>query len=225
MSLRHLLYPNNPKRREEVIHLHQELLSCMSANASATNRLIQALNNNLHCHLAPIDLKRSSTIKENCDAFITRMTEIQQEVQKVDEKLKAALEPTLYQKLHDIKESEPQKMEIVQKVLSVILGQATAAASAIMVKLIGSNVTTVIVNQLLALLAQISASVLGTIGVAALGLGIDVIIGAILGAVERDQLEASIKEYESCLDQFKPASVTYQQAIRDVTSQLEGTFQ
>ncbi|XP_078526201.1 single-pass membrane and coiled-coil domain-containing protein 3 [Lissotriton helveticus] len=225
MTFRHLLYPNNPKRRDEVIHLHQELFSCMSANVSATNRLIQLLNNNLHCQLAMVHLQHDRTIKENCDMFILRMTEIQQEVQKIDEKLKSTLEPSLYQKLHDIKELEPHKIDIAQKVLSVILGQATTAAGAIIVKLIGSNVTTVIVNKLLALLAQISASVLGTIGVAALGLGMDVIVGAILGAVERDQLEASIKEYESYLDEFKPASETYQSAIRSVTLQLEDNFQ
>ncbi|KAJ1083247.1 hypothetical protein NDU88_003406 [Pleurodeles waltl] len=224
MTFRHLLYPNNPKRRDEVIHLHQELFNCMSANVGATNRLIQVLNSNLHCKLAKIDLQYDRSIKENCDMFILRMTEIQQEVQKIDEKLKATLEPNLYQKLHDIRESEPEKIEIAQKVLSGILGQATTAAGAIIIKLIGSNVTTVIVNKLLALLAQISASVLGTIGVAAFGLGIDVIVGAILGAVERDQLEASIKEYESYLDEFKPASETYQSAIRSITFQLEEKF-
>ncbi|KAM4614415.1 single-pass membrane and coiled-coil domain-containing protein 3-like [Discoglossus pictus] len=220
MALKHLIYPNNPKRREEVDRLHHQLLDCMADNFQQTNLLISVLNNHLSCRISPTEMKRNATIKENCDIFIKTMGEIQNEVQKIDEQLKSLLEPTLYQKLHDLKETEPHKVEIAQKVLSVILGKATATASAIIVKLVSSKITTVIVNKLVTILAQIGASVLGTLGVTLLGLGIDAIISAIMGAVERDQLENSVKEYETYLTDFKPASETYQEAIMKVTSKL-----
>ncbi|MEE6513935.1 hypothetical protein FKM82_021812 [Ascaphus truei] len=225
MTLKDLIYPNNPKRRDEVTQLHQQLLDCMAENFQQTNKLILSLNKHLQCQLNPTEMRRSGTIKENCDIFIKSMAEIQQEVQKIDGQLRSLLEPTHYQKLHELKGPETQKIEIAQKVVSVILGKATSTASAIIVKLISSNVTTVIINKLVTLLAQISASVLGTVGVAVLGLGIDVIIGAILGAVERDKLEASVKEYETYLAEFKPASESYQEAIVSVTLKLEEMFQ
>ncbi|XP_053548455.1 single-pass membrane and coiled-coil domain-containing protein 3 [Bombina bombina] len=224
MSLKNLLYPNNPKRREEVSRLHRQLLDCMASNFQQTNKLILALKKHLGCQISPIEMKYNSTIKENCNIFIKTMEEIQQEVQKIDEQLKTLIEPTLYQKLHDLKEPEPQKVEIVQKVISVIMGKATATASAIIVKLVSSNITNLIVNKLVTLLAQIGASVLGSLGITLLGLGIDAIICAILGAVERDQLETSMKEYEESLAEFKPASETYQQAIVRVITALEEMF-
>ncbi|XP_063800289.1 single-pass membrane and coiled-coil domain-containing protein 3 [Pseudophryne corroboree] len=225
MTLKDLIYPNNPKKREEIARLHCELLHCMRRNFQLTKKLILILNKHFGCQLRIPEIKDNASIKENCHNFIKNMTDIQDEVQKIDNQLKILLEPTLYEKLHDIKESESSKIEIAQKVVSIILSKATASTTAFIVKLISSNITTVLANKLITLLAEIGASVLGAVGIAVLGLGIDVIIGAILGAVERDQLERSVKEYEMYLAEFKPASESYQDAILCVTSKLENMFQ
>ncbi|XP_059538260.1 single-pass membrane and coiled-coil domain-containing protein 3 [Myotis daubentonii] len=216
-----LLYPENPRRREEVRHLHQQLLDCLSDSFRATNELIGVLNMHLGCRLASIEMNRNGTIKENCDTIIQAVMEIQKELQKVDEALKDKLEPTLYRKLQDIKERETEKIAIVQKVISVILGEATSAASAVAVKLVSSNVTTGIINKLVTVLAQIGASLLGSIGVAVLGLGIDMVFRAILGAVEKTQLQAAIKSYEKHLVEFKSASEKYHHAITEVTNTVK----
>lgn len=221
MAQSDFLYPENPKRREEVHHLHQQLLGCLSDSFRATNELIEVLNMHLGCRLASIEMNRNGTIKENCDTIIQAVMEIQKELQKVDEALKDKLEPTLYRKLQDIKERETEKIAIVQKVISVILGEATSAASAVAVKLVGSNVTTGIINKLVTVLAQIGASLLGSIGVAVLGLGIDMVFRAILGAVEKTQLQAAIKSYEKHLVEFKSASEKYHHAITEVTKTVK----
>lgn len=209
-----LLYPENPRRREEVHHLHQQLLDCLSDSFRATNELIGVLNMHLGCRLASIEMNRNGTIKENCDTIIQAVMKIQKELQKVDEALKDKLEPTLYRKLQDIKERETEKIAIVQKVISVILGEATSAASAV-------AVTTGIINKLVTVLAQIGASLLGSIGVAVLGLGIDMVFRAILGAVEKTQLQAAIKSYEKHLVEFKSASEKYHHAITEVTNTVK----
>uniref|UniRef100_A0A8D0L3N6 Single-pass membrane protein with coiled-coil domains 3 n=1 Tax=Sphenodon punctatus TaxID=8508 RepID=A0A8D0L3N6_SPHPU len=221
MALSDLLYPDNPKRHREVISLHQELLHCMLVNFHATNELIIVLNTHLGCSIAPIMMKEDGTIKKNCDIIIQAMSEIQQEVCKIDKEMKEKLEPMLYQKLCDIKQPELEKIEIARRVVSVILGEATAVAGMVAVKLIGSNIIIVAVNKLVALLAQIGASVLGSIGIGILGLGIDMILHAILGAVEKDQLLAAIKSYEEHLAEFKTASEKYQCAITEVTTLLK----
>lgn len=215
------LYPENPRRRQEVNRLHQQLLNCLSDSFHATNKLTEVLNAHLGCRLASIEMKSNGTIKENCDLIIKAMMNIQKELQKVDKALKDKLEPTLYRKLQDIKERETDKIAIVQKVISVILGEATSAASAVAVKLLGSHVTTGIMNQLVTVLAQIGASLLGSIGVAVLGLGIDMIFRAILGAVEKTQLQAAIRSYEKHLVEFKSASEKYQRAITEVTNTVK----
>ncbi|CAK6443643.1 unnamed protein product [Pipistrellus nathusii] len=221
MAQSDFLYPENPRRREEVHHLHQQLLDCLSDSFRATNELIGVLNMHLGCGLASIEMNRNGTIKENCDTIIQAMMEIQKELQKVDEALKDKLEPTLYRKLQDVKERETEKIAIVQKVISVILGEATSAASAVAVKLVGSNVTTGIINKLVTVLAQIGASLLGSIGVAVLGLGIDMVFRAILGAVEKTQLQAAIKSYEKHLVEFKSASKKYHHTITEVTDTVK----
>lgn len=175
----------------------------------------------LGCRLDSIEMKKDGTIKENCDIIIRAMTKIQSVLQKVDEALKDKLEPTLYRKLQDIKERETVKIAMVQKIISVILGEATSAASAVAVKLVGSNLTTGIINKLVNVLTQIGASLLGSIGVAVLGLGIDMVFRAILGAVEKTQLEAAIKSYEKHLVEFKSASEKYHHAITEVTNAVK----
>lgn len=221
MAQSDFLYPENPRRRQEVNRLHQQLLDCLYDSFQATNKLIEVLNMHLGCRLDSIEMKKDGTIKENCDIIIRAMTKIQSLLQKVDEALKDKLEPTLYRKLQDIKERETVKIAMVQKIISVILGEATSAASAVAVKLVGSNLTTGIINKLVNVLTQIGASLLGSIGVAVLGLGIDMVFRAILGAVEKTQLEAAIKSYEKHLVEFKSASEKYHHAITEVTNAVK----
>ncbi|XP_040823322.1 single-pass membrane and coiled-coil domain-containing protein 3 [Ochotona curzoniae] len=221
MAQSDFLYPENPRRRQEVNRLHQQLLDCLYDSFQATNKLIEVLNMHLGCRLDSIEMKKDGTIKENCDIIIRAMTKIQSVLQKVDEALKDKLEPTLYRKLQDIKERETVKIAMVQKIISVILGEATSAASAVAVKLVGSNLTTGIINKLVNVLTQIGASLLGSIGVAVLGLGIDMVFRAILGAVEKTQLEAAIKSYEKHLVEFKSASEKYHHAITEVTNAVK----
>ncbi|KAM8821353.1 SMCO3 protein, partial [Eudromia elegans] len=218
MMLSDLLYPDNPRRRQELIQLHQELLDCMSTNFHATNELAEVLNEHLGCTIPYIKIRESSTIKENCDIIIQAMTEIQHQVQKIDSDMKEKLEPVLYQKLHDIKEPELEKIAIAHRVFSVVLGEATSTAGMVAIKLIGSNLITLTLGKLVSLLAQIGASVLGGISIAILGLGIEMILHAILGAVERNELLAAVRSYEEHLAQFRAASEKYQRAIHEVTS-------
>ncbi|KAM9204134.1 single-pass membrane and coiled-coil domain-containing protein 3 [Mergus octosetaceus] len=225
MALSDLLYPDNPKRRQELIHLHQELLDCMSMNFQATNELAGVLNTHLGCTISHIKMRESSTVKENCDIIIQAMSEIQRQVQKIDSDMKEKLEPVLYQKLYDIKEPELEKIAIAHRVFSIILGEATSTAGMVAIKLIGSNLITLTVSKLVSLLAQIGASVLGGISITILGLGIEMILHAILGAVERNQLLAAVRSYEEHLAEFKEASEKYQRAIHEVTSSVRHQIQ
>lgn len=221
MKLSDLLYPNNPKRRQDVIDLHQQLLACMRLNFKATNELIGALNAHMGAKIIHIKMKEGGTIKENCDIIIQAMNDIQQKLGDFDKEMKGKLEPVMYQKLYDIKQPELEKIAIARKIVSIVLGEATATAGAIVIKLIGSNVIKVTVNKLVALLAQIGVSILGGIGISVLGLGIEIILHAILGAVERDHLQACIQTYEQHLAEFKEASEMYQCAINEVSALLK----
>nr|XP_016849216.1 PREDICTED: single-pass membrane and coiled-coil domain-containing protein 3 [Anolis carolinensis] len=222
MKLSDLLYPSNPKRRQDVIDLHQELLDLMKLNFKVTNELIRTMKEHLGAKITNITMKENGTIKENCDIIIQAMKSIQQEVQKLDKEIKERLEPGMYQKLYDIKQPELEKIAIAYRILSAILGEASASAGTVGIKLICSNIVIVTVNKLVALLAQIGISVLGGIAITVFALGIDVILHAILGAVERDQLLASIQSYEEHLTEFREASETYHCAINEISAVVRG---
>ncbi|NXU97459.1 SMCO3 protein, partial [Cettia cetti] len=218
MALSDLLYPDNPKRKKELIQLHQELFDCMSTNFHATNVLVGVLNEHLGCTITPIEMRESSTVKENCEIIIQVMSEIQLQVQKIDSDMKEKLEPVLYQKLYDIKEPELEKIAIAQRVFSIIFGEATSTAAMVAIKLLGSSHLTLSVSQLICLLSQIGASVLGGVSITIIGLGLEMILHAILGAMERSQLLTAVKSYEKHLAEFKTASEKYQHAIHEVIS-------
>uniref|UniRef100_A0A8C8REP0 Single-pass membrane protein with coiled-coil domains 3 n=1 Tax=Pelusios castaneus TaxID=367368 RepID=A0A8C8REP0_9SAUR len=216
MSLSDIFFPDNPKRREEVVRLHQCLVDCMDSNFYITNRLIELLNTHLGCKITPIEMKKDGTIKENCEIFIYTMNKIQEVLQGIDEELKKKLEPSLYQKLHDVTESDTTKMSIIKSVAHLITGFAGSAALGIVVKLCLNKVASLTMSRLVTIMAKIGVSAIGLVVGIAAGLTIELILSAIIGAIERDQLEKAIQELEGHLKEFKPASKEYYETILTV---------
>ncbi len=97
-----IFYPENPKRREQLIRRSQELQDLMKNNFRATNQLIDAMNKHLNCYFQHIFLNENATLRENCDVMIGCIHKIQAEVERIDKKLKEKLEPTLYEKLRNL---------------------------------------------------------------------------------------------------------------------------
>ncbi|KAL1276407.1 hypothetical protein QQF64_036030 [Cirrhinus molitorella] len=195
MSWSDIFYPENPERRERLIHKNQELLDLMKNNFRATNQLIETLRKHLGWSFSPIALNEEATVKENCEVIIEHIHEIQAEVEKTDMQLKEKLEPTLYEKLRNMNLSV-HDYQIVSIVVRTVCG-ATGSASVVAV-------------------GPLAAIALGTVF-----LGIDMIIGAILGSIERSQLESTLEEYEKFLEEFRPASEKYTDNITYVTIKLE----
>ncbi|XP_065429707.1 single-pass membrane and coiled-coil domain-containing protein 3-like [Chrysemys picta bellii] len=220
MSWSDILYPDNPARREKVVRLHQELIDCIELNFDTTNELIGVLKSHCQFKLHPIKMNRNGTVRENCDVFLAAIQSIQDTLQAIDERLKRELEPDLYRKLHDFQEPDAKKMQILRSVATAVSGLAGTVAMGIFIKLALSQVATRVLTQTTMVLARIGASVIGAMAGALLGVGVDLILSAILGAVERDQLEAKIQELEKLVSEFKPASHEYNKTIIKVTCML-----
>nr|XP_014425853.1 single-pass membrane and coiled-coil domain-containing protein 3-like [Pelodiscus sinensis] len=120
MSWSDIFYPDNPRRRERVARLHQELVNCMELNFDATNDLIGALNTHCQCKLHPIHIQEKGTLQDNCNVLLAAIKAVQGELQDIDEQLKRKLEPHLYRKLHDFQEPESKKMQILRSVTTVV---------------------------------------------------------------------------------------------------------
>uniref|UniRef100_A0A452H0Z0 Single-pass membrane protein with coiled-coil domains 3 n=1 Tax=Gopherus agassizii TaxID=38772 RepID=A0A452H0Z0_9SAUR len=220
MSWINILYPDNPARRERVVRLHQELINCIELNFDTTNELIEALNTHCQCKLHSVKMNMNGTVQENCEILLTAIKSIQDILQAIDAKLKSNLEPDLYRKLHDFQEPDATKMLILRKVSTVVSGFAGIVAMGFFIKLAFSQVVGRVLSQTAMVLAKIGASVIGAMAGMLLGVGVDLILSAILGAIERDQLQAKIEELSDLVGEFKPASKEYNKAIMKITCQL-----
>ncbi|XP_026105486.1 single-pass membrane and coiled-coil domain-containing protein 3-like [Carassius auratus] len=217
MSWSDLFYPGIPERRERLIRKSQELRELMKNNFRATNQLIEALKEHLGLSFRPVALNEKATVKENCDVIIERIHEIQAEVEKIDQKMKAKLEPTLYEKLKKMSLSVPD-----YQLLSGSVGAVCGVAGSAAVIAVGWLITNgYILTNITLTFGIIATGIMATVVVGVLFMGIDMIISAILGGIERDQLERALEEYDRALEEFRPASEKYQDSITYVRMRLE----
>uniref|UniRef100_A0A671LX55 Single-pass membrane protein with coiled-coil domains 3 n=1 Tax=Sinocyclocheilus anshuiensis TaxID=1608454 RepID=A0A671LX55_9TELE len=188
----------------------------MKNNFRATNQLIEALKEHLGLSFRPVALNEKTTVKENCDVIIERIREIQAKVEKIDQQMKAKLEPTLYEKLKNMSLSVPD-YQLFSGVVSAVCG-ITALASKVLVAWLITN--GYILTNITLTFGLIGTGIMATVVVGVLFMGIGMIIGAILGGIERDQLERALEEYDRALEEFRPASEIYQDSITYVRIRL-----
>ncbi|RXN21714.1 single-pass membrane and coiled-coil domain-containing 3-like protein [Labeo rohita] len=200
MSWSDLFYPENPERREKLIRKSQEVRELMKNNFRATNQLGEALNKYLGLSFSPIALNEKATVKENCDIIIERIREIQAEVEKIDDKLKAQLEPTLYENLKNMSLSVPE-FQLVVSVVHAACGVAAVASTAVyVIKLISWLIKNIdILTDMREVFLKIGDAVLGTVVLGVFFAGIDMIVQAIIGSIERHALERALEEMLSAL--------------------------
>lgn len=207
-------------KREKIIRLNESLITYMEGNFYATNKLSGVCNTYMGTRFSDISIRRESSVKDNCNRLIERIHEIQGEIEKLNAKLKEELSPDIYYKLQDENLSLNDRLKAAYKYISGSL-RITASISYI---LTGCFIISALCS-VCSILTVIAVSVVGVVLVGALFIGVDMVISAILGARERDQLDSTIAEYEKCLDEFKPASRQYQTQIQRVMFLVEEKLQ
>lgn len=212
-----IFYPDNPKRREQLIRKSQELQDLMKSNFYATNQLIDVMNKHLCCSFEHISLKEDDTLQANCDVMIGCMHKIQAVVERIDKELKEKLEPTLYEKLLNLSISTTD-FKAVSKAVETVCGVASVGSTVLVGYLIKTGV---ILANITSKYASIGAGSLASVGLAVVFLGIDMIVEAILGSIERNQLKAALEEFDKALEDFRPASEKYQHSIIYVQIKIE----
>ncbi|XP_051539545.1 single-pass membrane and coiled-coil domain-containing protein 3-like isoform X2 [Myxocyprinus asiaticus] len=218
MSWSDIFYPENPERREQLIRKNQELKELMKNNFRATNQLIEVLNKHLCLSFSPIYLNEKATVKQNCDVMIECIHKIQAEVGRIDKELKKNLEPTLYEKLRNNKSLSTTDLKLVGNVISAVCGIAAVTSTFVVGWLIMNGM---ILARITAIFTTIGTGLLASCVLGVIFMGVDMIVSAILGSIERDQLKKALKEYDEVLDEFRPASERYQDSITYVRIRLE----
>ncbi len=212
-----IFYPENPKRREQLIRRSQELQDLMKNNFRAANQLIDVMNKYLSCSFEHIALNESTTLRENCDVMIGCMHKIQAVVERIDKKLKEKLEPTLYEKLRNLSLSTTD-FKAISKSFEAVCGVPTVGSTVLVGYLIDKGI---ILTNLTRTYARIGAGTFACVGLAVVFMGINMIVEAIIGKIEGDQLKVALEEYDKALEEFRPASEQYQDNINYVRVKIE----
>lgn len=220
MSWTDIFYPGNSGRRNQVVSYLTKFQVLMELNFEETNKLVDLLNDNVHpsTPLQHITLDTNATIGESADKMIKQIEKIQAVIDTVNDKLSEQLEPTLYRQLTSPDVSFKERIAIAKKSMSSIIGLSASVAGIAVITAIKSGV---ILTGMRAALGTIKTSAIAGVVIGVIALGIDMIVSAIIGAVERDKLEDAITEFETAFKTFEPASKSYTRAIIMVEVRLE----
>ncbi|MBN3299294.1 SMCO3 protein, partial [Amia calva] len=208
MALSELVF-HNSKRRDRLCRLNQTFLEKMNNNFRATNKLSEVLNENFSCKFQPIAVDKDKTVKENCDIFLEAVKKIQVKIEEIDSRLKEKLEPSCYQEILAMKMPSTETLRKAQAVLEGIAGISLVVFGAL--KCLGPRLS-LIVSPVLGVSACIGSLVLSV-----LGLGLELVFGAI----EKSRLDDAIRKHEKVLEEFGPASDAYHDGIVYVTVKIE----
>ena len=208
MSWSDIFYPDNPKKREEVVRLCTKLSTLMAIDFDATNTLSDLLNK----HTSPatafqhIRVDDDADVETNSNVLNSQMDKIQKYVDDLDAALAQEIDPELYEKLKDINTSFSERIDIAQQAFTATVTVVSSAAS---VALVGAVTGGYMLTPLVKSIGLVKASVVGTIALGVLTLGLDMIASAIIGAVEREKLDTAIAQLEEAMEHFDPASKDY----------------
>nr|XP_055062681.1 single-pass membrane and coiled-coil domain-containing protein 3-like [Misgurnus anguillicaudatus] len=218
MSWSDLFYPGNPEKREALIRKSQQFIDLMEDNFTATNDLVDVLNEHLKCSISKVTLDVKATLKQNCEVLIQAIRKIQDEVEKIDKRLKEKLEPTLYENLKNMDSALPQDLAVFSTVSRIVTGSTGAVSGLVLICLLKKGI---IFKSLISKIGLLASSVIGGLVITVVFMGIDMIVGAIIGSIERDQLVRALKDYDDALNKFKPASKQYQKSIMEVRIRIQ----
>ena len=220
MSWGDIFYPGNPGRRDEVVRLSTKLHTLMEFNFDATNSLIDLLNKDVKpsSPISKVNVDNTASVETNCQTLLNKMDEVMRVVDKVDEDMAKKLEPEAYKqlKLPDMKFKD--RIALAKKAVSAGLSVAATVAGVVLVGAIKGGI---ILTKIVAAIGVIKTCAVASLVLGVLTLGIDMIASAIIGAVERDKLEAAIDELETAVNTFDPASKEYTKTITRVEIYLE----
>ncbi|XP_066566310.1 single-pass membrane and coiled-coil domain-containing protein 3-like [Amia ocellicauda] len=141
---------------------------------------------------------------------------IQAQVVQIDSRLKEKLEPEMYQKLYSLTVPLSDRIHIASRVLSGAFGML--GSRAMVAELIHKRA---VLGRIVASLGRVGTCAVATVALGVLGLGVDMVASAILGAIERENLERVIQEYSEALEEFRPASEQYLENIGNVIARVQ----
>ena len=144
------------------------------------------------------------------------MTKIQNVIDDYDKQLEKDLEPDLYRKLKDPNYSFKQFLEGRVSISSTLI-----FSNAVLLICCLYLSTTNLIGATLPKLIILRNCVVGGVLFAVLAVGLDAIVSAIIGAIERGRLNDAIDELQKAADEFIPASQTYNRSIVRVRVRME----
>lgn len=213
MSFSDLFFSDNPGRREKCIRLSQEIYDAMKNNFVATNDLIEIMRNKIGVSCVTLTFDDRKTIKDNANALISKVHEIQRCLDDKLDEYKRRIEPHIYMKLLN------ENIELTEKLKYIKQGAKGLELVLTPIVIIRAIYQTArLVTKTVSSVAKVW---FGTMVIGVLILGIDIFASVIVGLKERSNLENTIHELQLVVDEFVPASRKYTKEINRLEIKLE----
>ena len=209
MSFTDLFFPDNPKRRKQVIVLSTKLRTYIEEAFFASNDVADLLNTyltpipNLEHHYAD----DNASIEVNSAVLTAVLENIQAVLTNGDEQLKASVDPGVYAVLTSEEISFTQKIETAKTAIG-----STVSAEAAVGVLTAVRISKIALAAFAAYL-KVQKLAVASIVLGVLAFGLDFIVSAILGAVEKAKLVEAIDELQEAVDVLEPATKDFSRAV------------
>ena len=218
-----IFYPDNPKRRDKVVQLASRLFTVMENNFSVVNDLVDLLNEHAKPNpsLTRVYVNRDATIESNANTLTRCIAKIQDIVEGIDKKLAEMIEPNLYR---DLKSPDLTFKNRIRKANAIFTATLSVVVTVVGIALVAAILGGFIFVGVVGAIGVVATSAIAGITLGVLTMGVDMIAGAIVGAIERDKLESQIDDLEKALEKFEPASKEFQKKITYVLLSVEDYY-
>lgn len=194
-----LLYPDNPKRRAKVQEYVIKIKSSLETMTYDVNDVVDEINKVLKEKINKVEHYED---EDNLSDFFNKLIRKLGEIQSIaDDKIDndISIDTKVYREVRD--SIKGGRLDDTDKLVDR-LSKASTSLSAFIVAL--TSVTArILAKTVFSASSRLVAALGGTIGGVALGLLVEVITEAIMGAIERKELEDKIKELEDAFDILK----------------------
>lgn len=219
MSWADIFYPGNSEMKTRLAQLCGQLNTLLDSCFTAVNHLIDCVEEYLPGQkFEKITMQVSASLRDNCNLIIGRVNEIKNYLEKKEYEVEKLMGTELFNQLMNLDTKFQEKIDIAKKALIGIEGISLTVGGVALVAAIAAGK---MLTKVVARLGVIATSTLATIGLAVFGLAIDMIVSAILGAVEKAELEKAVEEYANAVEAFKPAADEFYDNISMVRAMIK----
>ncbi|KAL3889178.1 hypothetical protein ACJMK2_001529 [Sinanodonta woodiana] len=222
MSWTDILYPGNSDMKIRLASLSGQLYTLVENCFVSVNHLIDSIHQYLPgLKFEKICMNDSKSLADNCNIIIGRVNEINAYVTQKGKDVELLIGTELFKQLSSPDTTFQQKIDIAKKAVTIITTSGWLVGGVILAAMI---ITGKILTNVVAKIGKLATCFLAFIVLGIFCSAVNMIISAVIGAVEKKKLKKALEEYEDAVKTFKTAANEFCENIMQIRVKLEHTM-